>query len=569
MGKTRWLFPCFLAVTVFLSVAVLLLLPRNAFWITDCSSKYLTTVNLVETAYSDFSIDYPGEETDPSFESTPLPLPFSFIQKGRMYSFYPPLFSFLSAPLYAGLGFRGLFLLPLLGGIAVMLLVRKIAILCGLPPRESAFCALAAFWCTPFLFYVFCFWEHTIGIAFVLLSTFFLLRHLATRVGLHLLLSGGILGLGIGFREEFYLMAAALFASMLLEKKTRHLSALLFPLGLLVGLMPIWLFQRWAIGSALGFHASVAFGASKGWGDVDLLRFLQERWEVVTQLLGNISTNQAFTVFYALCFLVVAALLLLSSRRNSNKAGVFACRAGLCLTALSGLYLGFSGDSIKAWAAGNGLIMHGALLLPVLLLPLNAGNDFPSRALRLMRNSAFLFVGMICATAPLISAQGIHWGPRLMLPIFPLLIVPVFSVLSRKTQGMPHFERPRRHDRRQTIALAALLMASFFVQVYSLSVLARKLDGTVNLEAKIIELPEQIVVSDLWWFPLEMSSIFYEKTFFFVKNDKHYQKLLTKLKEQKIRTILYVTDGDRNEDTLFRTQSTMTLSNVAVYRLLI
>ena len=551
-----------LLATAGVSILIIVVLPRDAFWITDCANKYLTSVNVANKHFTDFSIDYPGIEYDSKLEANPIPDPFSVVRGGKIYSFYPPLFSYLSAFLYSFLGFRGLFVLPLIGALAGMWLVILTSRAFSLSEWQSAACGLAAYWCTPCLFYAFCFWEHTVGTACVLLAVLILLRQLSSGNQHSLLIAGCALGVGIGFREELYAMCGAIFVSLLLDKSSRKILVLYFPLGVLAGVGPVWLFQRWAIGNAWGFHLVGNLRSSRLWDFASLTDAVPERFEVTLQLLGNVSTNRTFNLSYIIFFLSFSALALFYRKKRARAFAVL-CLGAMVLAASSGAYLAFSDDEVRAWMNGNGLLMHGATLIPLLGAFIYEGNEFSARAARLLRNTTVLFIIFICLSCPPITAQGIHWGPRIMLPVFPMLLPLLFLSFSRASEN-----RSAAKQRRPSLrwALLALLLTCAAVQIYSIFVLNRKLETTASIVSRVRGLPDEVIISGLWWFPQEMAPIFYEKMFFFAPDYAHLQKLAASLKEKGRSAFIYVTPVDERQRLLFRTQSKLKFFDVSVSR---
>jgi hypothetical protein len=565
-----------LLLTALLALAVMLSLPDDAFWITDCGNKFLLTSNLVKKDYRDFSLDYPGRELDPELVLNPISRPFSVTRDGRIYSIYPPLFSFVSAPVFAFAGFRGLLILPLLGSLAVMLVVRKIALLYGLSPLQASLAGLASFWCTPCLFYTFCFWEHTLANACVLGSVLLLLKAPAARKNLPLFLSGAVIGLGIGLRDELILTATAILAALLMERSRRRVSLLLLPAGALAALVPVLFFQEWAVGSALGFHTEGYLRASQAWVFSGPAGILKERLLVAWNLLGAVPAGTPVAVAYTGLFLGLC-ILSLRGGKHPTRTGIIVCLGGALLAATSGMLFLTAQDTVRAWTDGSGLVTHGALLLPAASVFLFRGQSASAELVRLLRNIVLVSLALLCLTAHEVSTQGIHWGPRFLLPVFPLLVLlAFFSVSGRKPVQVHSGDSGERTGpaggqgrirRFHIFAFAGLLVSCLVLQMYSLGVLRQKLETTRGIEERLLAYPEEVVVTNIWWFPQEMAPIFYEKTFFHVKRPEQLRGLRGSLRERGVESFLFVADDLELENPLYRSDSALAFFNVAISRM--
>src|SRR5258708_6059404 len=107
-----------------------------------------------------------------------------------------------------------------------------------------------------------------------------------------------------------------------------------------------------------------------------------------------------------------------------------------------------------------------------------------------------------------VNWSGVVWGPRYFLTIIPLLVV-----LSL---------------RRSKVA-AALVVISFVLEVYGLVLLHRKLEATSQLEALVRTAP-QAVISDVYWLPEELSTLYFEKKFMQPPDDRELLAALAALR---------------------------------------
>jgi hypothetical protein len=297
---------------------------------------------------------------------------------------------------------------------------------------------------------------------------------------------------------------------------------------------------------------------------VDPATLLAERWLVTKRLLANVSTSRAFTLGYVGAFLALTAMALRIRRPRPGHI-LSICGGALILTVAGAAVLFLAADRIWAWMQGNGLLMHAALLIPALFLAPYAGDEPPARIARLLRNTALLFVLLLCLTAPPISAQGMHWGPRLMLPIYPLLFVPLFMFLCRTPLAVRGPESAARGGwPAARMVCGALLLVSLIVQGLSVRVLGQKLTTTREIEDRIAAMPHAVVVSNIWWFPQEMAPIFYQKEFFYARDNESLRGLVQTLRARGERQFLYVTAVDPKQAPAYRSHSPLKFIDVDV-----
>ena len=237
-------------------LATLAVAGDRGFWITDNQNKFLQMEAIVESGYSDYSIPWNGAQFDPGLGLNPLPLPFTQVIEGRLYSQYPPLFAVVSSVPYRLFGFRGLYLLPLAGALLTLVGVGRLAGALGLERRWRQAAVLLVGLCTPLWFYSVVFWEHTLALGLLVWAVGLLLRFASDR-SKGLLIAGGAAAAGAAyFRDETVLFCAALVAFVFVVargERVRATAVLIATMVLVFGnLVPL----RWA----------ASFGACSGTG---------------------------------------------------------------------------------------------------------------------------------------------------------------------------------------------------------------------------------------------------------------------------------------------------------------
>ncbi|MEA2165794.1 MAG: hypothetical protein QOK37_3921 [Thermoanaerobaculia bacterium] len=219
------------AVTAIAAIAILATQPRDVFWGPDSGNHFIQVRTFLRTG---------GLAIDDAPQAA-----HHFVRDGQhVYSFYSPLFPILSAPLYALMGTWGLFLLPLLGTLATACLLSPLI------ERDYIPAAVAAIFATPLFWYTVVFWEHTLAVALSLGAYVLVTRN-------RMFAAGCIAALVVAFREEGYVVIAAITAALLI---TRRPGILRFLSGALLLLLPLWISGIVIYGHPLGLHAKVYSG---------------------------------------------------------------------------------------------------------------------------------------------------------------------------------------------------------------------------------------------------------------------------------------------------------------------
>ena len=187
----------------------------------------------------------------------PLDAPFSYVIDGRRYVKDPVFFPILTAPLYAALGWPGLYVVPLLGlwatWAAFLWLGRRLAT----GPIATALGLGALAFASPLTLYGAMYWEHTLAVALAFWGMALLAapEAAAPRAG-RALLGGALVALSAWFRSE-HLWLVAVLASLALASRPLGLGLRRVPLvlvGLLAPVAALLAFNAGVYGHPLGVH---------------------------------------------------------------------------------------------------------------------------------------------------------------------------------------------------------------------------------------------------------------------------------------------------------------------------
>ena len=219
------------AVIATVAIALLATQPREAFWGPDSGNRFMQLRGVLRTGTL-------------ALDDAPR-AGHHFVRVGEhVQSFYSPAFPLASLPFYALLGSWGLYVLPIAGTLAIALLLSLLV------DRDYLPVAAMAIFATPLLWYTVVFWEHTLAAALSLGAYVLVIRNRP-------LAAGCVAAAGVIFREEGYVVLAALGMALLV---TRRPGLLRLTAGALLGLVPLWLANFAMYGHPLGLHAKVYAG---------------------------------------------------------------------------------------------------------------------------------------------------------------------------------------------------------------------------------------------------------------------------------------------------------------------
>ena len=386
----------------------------------DIGVKFVQARALAESHLTSLDIPYRGEFLDPGREFVPLRPPFVMVSGGSTQAIFSPTSAVINAAAVAFAGMNGMILTSLAAGLIILAAAWRLS------AREEATATLLGVGiASPLWFYAVSGWEHAPAVA-LSTSAFAVVVRSPPRAGP--LLAGLCLGIGTTLRDEALLLAPALVLAVWMT--TRRIlplvwvaSGIFLPLALAASL-EVWWFNRpvaahlrhavHLIQSAL----RVAEGANP---DVPALRpfTLQERYETVVQywLLGY-GRNGWITGYVAA---LAAALALRFWLRSS--LGILAWVLAVVALAWTDLH-----ELVTApkWLAG----LHRVspyLVFALLPLPVSATRRDWYVPVILLGTTVYL----IAAFAGADTSGGKSLGPRLLLPLVPLLIVASISTMRR------------------------------------------------------------------------------------------------------------------------------------------
>ncbi len=517
-------------------LASALWMPERGFWINDTALKFIQLRSIVE--HGEIALDWPGRAIDPEQAFGPITRGFFAMRDGELYSAYSPVFPALSAPFYQLLGARGILVIPLLGILLGLPAVWRIAVMLAegtaSASRAGTWAVLSVAFGTPVWFYALAFWEHAPAVGFSCWSLWCVLHYERSGDRRFAALAGAMTAAPIYFRTEGYLFAAVVL-SLTAWNARRHIGDVaLLAAGAFVTLLPLWIFHALVLGNPLGLHLT-----TQPWGDTSLMHYVSERVDVASRLLLNLHTDPMWSFALALPF--VAALF------GGHRVRAEAQRLGIPFFAMAaciagGLYLWSQLSSphpMNRLMQANGLFSAAPFMVLAFVAPAPNATTEARRAHTTLLAICFLYAVLYTALIPGVNSQGIHWGCRFLLVIYPVLAV-VASVCA-----VGWWERFGER-RLLSAGVLAVFVLSAGLQAYSLVMLHDRKAFSQALNARVQESDSEIIISDTWFIPVDLSASFFEKPVFFAP-PKRRKALLAKATAAGVQSVLVVDDALRKK----------------------
>jgi hypothetical protein len=390
-------------------------IPLLGFWVGDCGSRYLQMINIAQRhQFRGFSIDYPLKDQDPEFALRPFERQHTFVYRDRLYTQYPPTFAYVVGALYQVTGNSAMRIAPLAGALMLLLGTLRLGRRCGLRwPRAAAAVALFG---SPLLPYAFTFWDILPALAAATWATAFLVQARETEGARWAAAAGLLAFLAFLLREEYLIWGGCLLLCLPWTTVAgRRVGAMfagcfLFPVALTA------LANQAMIGEPLFmFSWSTSSDPSLRWS-------LGSRLQVLYNVLAMASYDPNIDIILFAC---MCGIVLIGSQ--SARLRAVACVGGLaCALAVRWNNWHFGVPMLLAWMM-NGAVTATPLFF-VGLAPVPRSSRAHTPAGKSLLHVSLLFCVVFLLACPKVSSTGLHWGPRLLLPVYPLLIVRAFAV---------------------------------------------------------------------------------------------------------------------------------------------
>ncbi|MCA9727491.1 MAG: hypothetical protein KC729_07395 [Candidatus Eisenbacteria bacterium] len=527
-------------ILLFLSLAGIsvALHPPGCLWTVDGGNKLLLTRSVLAGHRWSPELPYPGRALDADLRWSPIAPPFGIAEDGALRSQYPPAFALLSAPFLGTLGERGLFLLPLAGGVLALLGAAWAARRCGGSPGLAVLLAGPG---SALIFYSVSFWEHSLAAASLTWAIGWLLGPARDR---RPIVAGLLFAAAAIFRDELLLLLPVVLIWVWLG--SRKTSVVRIAIGFAIGWTPFALWQLLETGSIFGRHAWLNLRASAGlhagatmhlW---PMLRgWLEDRGQVIASLL--VASPHSPNLVIALVALAAGCLIVLAERMGGRpsaghaEGGTPGAPRGRGLSVMIGAGAGIIALATLAWIAVlvdprtpiHGPEVSGGLVMavPWLVLVFSRSDSHEGRRLGGLLLGC---VGLLVLATPIVTTAGAHWGPRILVSLLPLLAVRASLVFERTVDpadrdpfrseaaasASASTTGPRRPSR---TAVGVLAGAAVLLQLSGLYIHHRELDRIARMQDEVATMEEPIVTT-MWWYAQLMPRIYPARSIFLVRS---------------------------------------------------
>ncbi|HZB26488.1 MAG TPA: hypothetical protein VE379_10170 [Vicinamibacterales bacterium] len=402
-------------IALYYAILGLAVLAPESVYSGDIGVQFVQARALLDQRFRSLNIDYPGEFLDPHRRLFPIRPPFVFQAGDTTQSIFPTATAVLQAPAVGALGLRGMILLSVLAGWATLVSVGRLA-----PPSTRVVTIGAIGLASPLWFYAVSGWHHALGMAagaaaFALAWT----SHSAAAPAY----AGLVLGAGAILRDEVILLAPGVAVALWFAGRGARSVALL-ALGASAALaaaavVDVFWFDRPAaahLRHAVHFLQSALQTTDAPNAELPSLApfTLRQRHETVIQYWLFGYGNDAWLLAYT----AGLGLALVIRWRFQSGAGILvwlvAVAAAAALDCVELL-------TAPKWLAG--LQRVAPYLAFVVLPPAVAAAGAPRRATLLPRVAVLTAIAyLVLAFAGVDTTGGKGLGPRLLLPLFPILV---------------------------------------------------------------------------------------------------------------------------------------------------
>jgi hypothetical protein len=396
-------------------------------------------------------------------------------------------------------------------------------------------------------FYSLTFWEHVPAVCLVTWGLVFLLRYLGGGARRSAVAGAILCGLAIALRDDMALLLPALAVLPFICGRRSPREPLLILGWVVTILAPLWILQWIVLGTPLGIHAAAHSPLEQG-----LAAYLGDRWTVFRDLVIDAHGQAWLSLLMAIPYVGLLAVHPRFDRARWMRLvpALLLWGAGWGCVALAG----HLATDAPMWylQSANGLFATSPFLILSCLRDRDDEDDGPPGA---GLSGARVRVALWCvvvvylagyvAAAPPIHVRGIHWGSRLLLPLFPLL-----GALAASTAGrfIERLRAPAGGARgagglRPGVGVALVLAAiavSIAFQLDSLRLLGAREAFSMRLNRAVAERPETIVVATHWSVPQEIAHVFYAKSIFLARSPEEFGRLTLMLRDKGVRHILRI-----------------------------
>ena len=514
---------------LFYAVLGLVILNADAIYSGDIGVKFVQARALAAHNFTSLDLPYPGAFLDPERIFFALRPPFVMAVGAETQAIFPPASSIVQALAVRVAGVRGMMAVTILAGLVTLWATARMS-----SPAVRPWALLAAGLAGPLWFFAVSGWEHAQAVAFGAVA--FAAAMQAPGTG-SAAIAGAMLGLGVTQRDEVLLLAPGLLA--LLWVRARSWRPLVIAAGAAAAVIlastavDVWWFGR-PPAAHLRHAVHILRGAWLGGEpgiDVPSLRpfTMRERYETVIWywLLGY--GNDRLIVLYAAGLAMALAVRLIWK----TSAGLLVWLAAIVALAAIDLV-----ELVRApkWLAG---MLRVSPYFVFAVLPPPRGQRWTATHAALVF-TAVVYLALAFAGVDTTGGKGL--GPRLLLPLFPLLAVASVTSIRDYLSASPRLERAIGLTGAALLAISLLVHSAGTIPAY---IGRNRDDGSAMMAVKTS--PERVVVADDMFTAQFLMPLYFRKVLFLADAQPLGSDLAGRLDRARMGSLLLVS---RREPTL-------------------
>lgn len=522
-------------IVAFYGVLGLVMLAPESVYSGDIGVKFVQARALADHRFMSLDIPYPGEFLDPAREFIPLRPPFVLITGGTTQAIFPPASAVLQAVAVAVAGFRGLIVLSVVAAAVVLVASSMLA-----PPKYEVAAVIAVGLGGPLWFYAVSGWEHAPAVAFGTAAFACVLRSPAASRSAPWI-AGALVGTGASLRDEVLLLAPGLLLSIWFRQRGwwrigAAVGGLLMPLAIAAAL-EVWWFERPAaahLRHAVHLVQAALHVTEEPNPELPVLRpmTLRERYDtVVTYWIFGRGTDAQVAGFVTA---LVAALFIRWKWRSS--IGILVWLLAFSVTAAGDLW---EVVTLPKWLAG---LVRVSPFVVFAVLPIAVGQTVrepgvPSEDRR-AEWRPFVFgltalMYLVIAFAGVDTSGGKSLGPRLLLPLLPLLSVSAIVAMASYLRSPAPVDRAVGWVGVALVATAVVIHLGGTIPAYR----HRNADDALAIRAASSS-PERVVVADDMFTAQLLFPLYDRKIVFLADTIEAGNRLGALLAEQRIGALV-------------------------------
>jgi hypothetical protein len=513
----------------------LAVLAPDAVYSGDIGVKFVQARALAASHFTTLDIPYPGQFLDAAREFFPIRPPFVMTSGGATQAIFSPISAALQAVTVAAAGMRGMIVVTLVAGLLALHAASLQA-----QRGQAAAVLTAAGLAGPLWFYAISGWEHAPAVA---LSTLAFAAIVRGPVHVAPLVAGLCLGAGGALRDEVLLLGPGLLlAAWMRTRRWLPLAAVLVgaavPLAC-AAVVEVWWFKR-PVAAHLRHAVHLLQAALRLTDapnpDVPVLRpfTLRERYETVVHywLLGY--GRDPWIIGYGLT--LAGALTLRLWLRSSTALVAWL----LAIAALAAVDLHELVTAPK-WLAG---LHRVSPYLVIALFPVPAGSVRRGWYVPVVLFATAVYLALAFAGAD--TSGGKSLGPRLLLPLMPMLTVAAVSTMVMYLRAAAGTDRWIGRIGVSLVAMSAVMHLFGTIPAY----VARN-HGDAQAVVAVAGSPARVVVADDVFTAQLLFPLYYRKIVFLADTPPLGARLGEMLHAQRIPAAVVVSRLERPSIGLF------------------